>query len=290
MEIRVNSLIQTLNASRLPAINPSLTTLENLVRQDGRGRIKFLDRAKQAEVAGAATLHLDVFDPRYVDTGGKPGNMDVFNWQLVRDLKKVVNIPVDVHLMVSPQSRGGFVGFADYMKSFGGEGADAISFHWGAMKKAGVKEAAVKESIIDEVRDSYRDLAIGMVFNPDERLGAAEQRLPKYFIDALDFLMAMTVIPGAGGRGFDDRGVDNIFDAGRSKLSAGSLIAVDGAITPETIGKVVRAGGKWLVVGSYWFGKEGAYKDFSGMQNAYDSLVNALSLSSLYGRAAFSTT
>lgn len=253
------SMCATYKQSSIPIINPSLTTLSPFLRAGNRP--EFIKRAQMAKDAGATTLHLDIFDPRYVDTGGKPSNMDMFVPDLAAELKSTVGLPIDAHFMVRPSTLGGQNGFDEYLTSFGGA-ADFISVHIGAFMQDGLSTTNIFRTL-ERIRAA--GASPGVVINPDEGpFVAAELK------EAVDFALAMTVIPGDGGRGFDKRGVKNI--ASLASLGFPKLLAADGAITGETIKAPFDAGARWFVVGSYWFGKEGAYKTLEEMQAAYRSL------------------
>ncbi len=257
------SRCEAFRRSPLPVINPSLTTLSPFLRAGNRA--EFIERAKMARQAGAKTLHLDIFDPRYVDTGGKPTNMDIFCPDLAGELKREVGLPVDAHFMVRPSTLGGHQKFNSYLQSFGGS-ADFMSIHLGAF----IQDSLCFDNILVALAQmKAAGSSAGIVINPNEGPFLAEE-----IGSAADFALAMTVIPGDGGRGFDTRGLCNI-----SRLKAlgfPNLVAADGAITGDTIKAPFDAGARWFVVGSYWFGSEkNGYKSFDGMKLAYDAMIEA---------------
>lgn len=247
----------------LPVINPSLTTLSPFLRAGNRA--EFIERAKMARQAGASTLHLDIFDPNYVDTGGKPSNMDIFCPDLAGELKREVGLPVDAHFMVRPSTLGGHQLFNSYLRSFEGS-ADFMSIHLGAF----IQDRLFFDNIWETLSQmKATGASAGIVINPNEGPFLAGE-----IGSAADFALAMTVIPGDGGRGFDMRGLCNI-----SRLRAlgfPNLVAADGAITGETINAPFNAGARWFVVGSYWFGSEkSGYKTQEQMRQAYDAMIDA---------------
>ncbi len=248
--------------SRIPVINPSLTPLLSMLRT-GR-KAEFFKRAVMAREAGAATLHLDVFDANYVDTDGNPSNIDDFNPKLAAELRKKTGMPIDVHFMVRPSTMGGSAQFRDYLSCFK-KSADFMSIHPDAFSWDGLNMKAVYGSV-DAIRKA--GASPGIVINPDEGPFLAAEAS-----NAVDFALAMTVIPGNGGRGFDKGGLNNI--SRLATMGFDKLIAADGAITGETIKDAFAAGARWFVVGSYWFGKEGAYKTLEEMRAAYQSLIEA---------------
>jgi len=257
------SRCETFKRSSFPVINPSLTTLSPFLRAGNR--TEFFERAKMAKQAGASTLHLDIFDPNYVDTGGKPTNMDIFNPDLAGELKKEVDLPVDAHFMVRPSTLGGQSGFSEYLASFGGA-ADFMSVHIGAFMRDNMGLTDILRTL-EKIRSAGS--CPGVVINPDEATFMAQE-----VKGAIDFALAMTVIPGDGGRGFDERGLRNIISLASSGFDP--LLAADGAITGETIVAPFHAGARWFVVGSYWFGSEkSGYKTSEQMRQAYDAMIEA---------------
>lgn len=73
---------------------------------------------KLVEEAGADWLHIDVMDGHFVPniTIGVP---------VVKSIKKITSIPLDVHLMIeNPQN---------FVKAFKDAGADIITFHYEAV-------------------------------------------------------------------------------------------------------------------------------------------------------------
>src|SRR5210317_1076833 len=72
------------------------------------------DGAKAAEQAGADELHLDIMDGHFVP------NL-TFGPQVVEMAKKHVNLPLNVHLMISNPEQ--------YVQDFVEAGADAVHIH-----------------------------------------------------------------------------------------------------------------------------------------------------------------
>lgn len=248
--------------STVPIINPSLTTLLPLLRAGNKKA--FFDRAVMAVDAGALSLHMDIFDTNYVDTDGHPSNIDDFTPQLAAELKRKTGLPIDVHFMVMPSTMGGLEKFNDYLYCFK-KAADFMSIHPDAFSWDKLNMNAIYNTIAT-IRSAKA--SPGIVINPDEGPFLAAEAS-----NAVDFALAMTVIPGNGGRGFDKGGLRNIESL--KTMGFRKLIAADGAITGETIKNPFKAGARWFVVGSYWFGKEGAYKTLEEMRAAYQALIAA---------------
>lgn len=249
--------------SKVPVINPSLTTLSPFLRAGDRSA--FIERAQMAKEAGALTLHLDIFDPNYVDTGGKPTNMDIFGPDLAGEIKTMTGLPVDAHFMVRPSTLEGPAGFNAYLSSFKGA-ADFMSVHAGAFSQDSLMTQDIFGAL-EAIREA--GASPGVVINPDEATYVARE-----VQGMTDFVLAMTVIPGDGGRGFDVRGIKNLKQLASSGFAR--LLAADGAITDETIKIPYETGARWFVVGSYWFGSEkSGYKTFDQMKQACDAMMAA---------------
>lgn len=250
-------------SGRTPSVNPSLTTLLPLIRV-GR-RDDFVARARAAQDAEAASLHFDIFDPRYVKTRDGRGNDDAFTPEVVAEVAAEVSIPIDVHFMVRPSSKGGVSGFLRYIAEYVNAGASFVSVHWGAfnMEVPGSQLRSALRSIQNE------GACVGLAINPDESSQCLRDEK-----DHFDFPLIMTVIPGDGGRGFEQKGLGNI--ALLRGVEFEGPIAVDGAITDKTIIDAWKMGARWFVAGSYWFGSGDNLKTPDGMLEAHLTLMSAV--------------
>ncbi len=127
---------------------------------------------RKVENGGADYLHLDVMDGIYVRniTFGAP---------VIKKIRKITDIPFDVHLMIDRPER--------FIKDFVDAGADIITVH---------QEATVHlHRTIQEIK-SYGVLA-GVSLNPSTPLENIE-----YILDDIDLILIMTVNPGFGGQSF----------------------------------------------------------------------------------------
>lgn len=87
---------------------------------------------KKVEEAGADWLHIDVMDGHFVSniTMGAP---------VVKSIKKVASIPLDVHLMIeNPEN---------FINAFKDAGADIITFHYEAASDKVLELAALIHSL-----------------------------------------------------------------------------------------------------------------------------------------------
>ena len=149
-------------------------------------------------------------------------------------MKKVCNIPFDVHLMIiNPLS---------YIERFVDAGADLISVHIEAkntMKSIKlIKSFGVKAGIVINPKTSYK-------------------KVLKY-LDFVDEVMVMSVEPGFGGQKFIVDVVPKIQKISQIIKSKGKkiLLQVDGGINFETGKLVIDSGVNSLVVGSFLFNQK----------------------------------
>lgn len=181
----------------------------------------------QAAAAGGATLlHVDVMDGHFVPnlTIGPP---------VVKSLRKVTKLPLDVHLMIENADR--------YIPAFADAGADWISVH---------QEACVHlHRTLEMIRG--HGCRVGVVLNP-----ATPTTTLSEVLELVDYVLVMSVNPGFGGQKFIPGSLTKIarLAALRAEQNLGYRIEVDGGIALDTVAGVVRAGAEVLVAGNAVFG------------------------------------
>lgn len=184
------------------------------------------EEIEAVESAGADLIHVDVMDGHFVPnlTLGPP---------VIRCIRRVTKLPLDVHLMISNADR--------YLEDYVAAGADWLSVQ---------AEACVH---LDRVVQQIRDLGAkpGVVLNPHTPVEVLDYVLPQ-----LHHVLVMTVNPGFGGQSFIARVVPKIRDIRRraDELGLDLRIEVDGGIKPSTIGTARQAGADVFVAGSAVFG------------------------------------
>ena len=185
---------------------------------------------KRVEAAGADYIHIDVMDGHFVPniTFGPP---------VVKAIRKYTKLPFDVHLMITDPDK--------YIDDFVNAGADIITVH---------AEACVHlNRTIQNIKD--KGIKAGVVLNPATSLSVLD-----WVLNDIDMVLIMSVNPGFGGQKYIERCTSKIA-ALKEKIDSLNLktdIEVDGGITADNIGKVVKAGANVIVAGSAIF----KHKDF----------------------------
>jgi ribulose-phosphate 3-epimerase len=180
----------------------------------------------KAERGGADLIHVDVMDGHFVPniTIGPP---------VVRSLKRVSRLPLDVHLMIENPDR--------YVEAFVAAGAASVTVH---------AEAVVHLHRTIHLVKSLGAKA-GVALNPATPVGALEE-----IAGDVDYVLVMTVNPGFGGQTFIARSESKVRAVRDLLRRAGSRapIEVDGGIDVHTAPRIVAAGADILVAGNAIFG------------------------------------
>ena len=184
---------------------------------------KLGDEVKAVDQGGAEWIHIDVMDGHFVP------NIS-FGLPVIASIRKCTSKPFDVHLMISPAD--------PYLPQFAALGADHISVH---------AEAGPHLHRSLQIIKSLGKKA-GVAINPATPLSDIEN-----VIDQLDLILIMTVNPGFGGQAFIPAMLDKI-RATKALVNGRDVdIEVDGGVTAENAGAIVKAGANALVAGSSIF-------------------------------------
>jgi ribulose-phosphate 3-epimerase len=187
--------------------------------------VKLAEQIQVVDRAGADWIHVDVMDGRFVP------NL-TFGAGLVSAIRRVTELPVDVHLMVEePES---------YIEPIADAGASVFTFHPEATRHVQRQLEAIRR----------RGMLAGLALNPGSPLALAEE-----VVDDLDLLLVMTVNPGFGAQKLIPASLDKIARARQliGSRGTGTYLEVDGGISRETIGGVFAAGADTFVAGSAIF-------------------------------------
>jgi ribulose-phosphate 3-epimerase len=184
------------------------------------------EQIERAAAGGADWLHVDVMDGHFVPnlTFGAP---------VVRALRRLTNLPLDVHLMVERPER--------YLGEFADAGANVFTFH---------PEATVH---VQRHLATIRQLGMlaGLALNPSTPVALLEE-----VIDDVDLVLIMSVNPGYGGQSYIRQSTDKIrrTRALIDRRGSPAVLEVDGGITTETIAEAWGAGADTFVAGTAVFG------------------------------------
>jgi ribulose-phosphate 3-epimerase len=201
------------------------------------------EQVASVEAAGCRMLHVDIMDGHFVPnlTIGPP---------VVKSLRRVTHLTLDVHLMITDPDR--------YAPLFIEAGANQVSVH---------------QEVCPHLDRTLRMIQgegakAGVVINPSTPVSMLEN-----VIGVADYVLVMSVNPGFGGQTFIPYALDKIRKLAAMRRDRGLTfpIEIDGGVTIDNIGEIVRAGVDWGVAGSSVYGgghpKE-AFRDLEREANA----------------------
>lgn len=177
---------------------------------------------ERLEAAGAAALHLDVMDGRFVP-------QLTYGLVVVEAVRRAARGPLEVHLMVEEPDAC----VEDYARA----GADILTVH--------------AEGLPDPRPTLERIAALGkrahLAISPGTPVESVEP-----YLDACDGVLVMSVEPGFGGQRFNPVALEKLAHLERLRTQRGGAfrLCVDGGISTETVGPVAAAGAELIVAGS----------------------------------------
>ena len=186
---------------------------------------KEIDKIKVAE-----WIHYDVMDGHFVP------NIS-FGYSILKDVSKVTDKYLDVHLMISDPFK--------YVDNFIASNASLIVFHYEAVEENEI------DKLIKHIKNNNVD--VGIAIKPDTC-----QDVLKPFLSQLDLVLVMSVEPGFGGQTFNHSAIEKISKLAklREENNYHYLIEVDGGINESTAKLCRQAGVDVLVAGSYVFNSD----------------------------------
>lgn len=194
------------------------------------------DEIKAVEAAGADWIHVDVMDGHFVP------NITI-GPLIVEAVRSVTSLPIDVHLMIENPD--------NYIPAFAKAGAAWISVQ--------IETSVHMNRSVQLIREC--GAKPGVVLNPSTPIQTLE-----WIIDAVDYVLIMSVNPGFGGQAFITNSLDKI-KALRQMIRSKNLktpIQVDGGVNEKTIADIAAAGADIFVAGSAIFGS-----------NDYQKIINS---------------
>jgi len=190
------------------------------------------------EQAGCRILHVDIMDGHFVPnlTIGPP---------VVASLRRATRLTLDVHLMITDPDR--------YAPLFIEAGANHVSVH---------QEACPHLDRTLKMIQGLGALA-GVVVNPSTPIATLDEVL-----GFVDFVLVMSVNPGFGGQKFIPYTLDKVRGLAQKRREKGLAfsIEIDGGVTLDNVGEMVKAGVDWAVAGSAIFGAGNPAEAFTEMR------------------------
>lgn len=178
-----------------------------------------------AERGGGTVCHVDVMDGHFVPniTFGPP---------VVAAVRRVTQVPLDVHLMIEDPDR--------YIADFARAGANWLLVHQEVCRHL--------HRTLTSTREHGMEPAV--VLNPATPVETLIEVLP-----LVHHVLVMTVNPGFGGQSFIPRCLEKVrhLRSLREEMQLNFRIEVDGGIGLGTVADAVRAGADLLVAGSAIF-------------------------------------
>jgi ribulose-phosphate 3-epimerase len=200
--------------------------------------LRLEEQVKVVTAQGAEMIHVDVMDGHFVP------NL-TFGPNMVAALKRITDLPLDVHLMIETPDK--------YIESYAKAGASILTVH---------QEACTH---LHRTVQAIHNLGIkaGVSLNPATPLCTLEN-----VMEDLDLILVMTVNPGFGGQKFIPQGYNKIAKARKMIEKSGRdiFLEVDGGVNPETVENIVTHGADVLVAGSSIFGQEDIVKAFQELR------------------------
>lgn len=200
----------------MPIIAPSLLAAD------------FLHLAEESEMinkSAAEWFHLDVMDGRFVP------NIS-FGLPVIEQIRKATKKICDVHLMIVESEK--------YIEAFKKAGADILTVH--------VEGCEHLHRNIEQIKSL--GMKAGVAVNPHTPVSMLSD-----ILHDIDVVNLMSVNPGFGGQKFIQHTIEKIKQLRKmiSERGVPVLIEIDGGVTIDNAGEIVRAGADVLIAGSTVF-------------------------------------
>jgi len=187
---------------------------------------KLGEEVREVEACGADLIHCDVMDGHFVP------NITI-GPMVIKALRKVTKLPLDVHLMIEKPER--------YIKEFIEAGSTMLAIH--------VEATAHLQRHIQYIKE--QGVKAGVSLNPSTPLDTLD-----FILSEVDFVLIMTVNPGFGGQKFLRSMLPKIKQLRKmiNEKGLSAEIEVDGGIGVDNIKDASQAGADIFVAGNAIFG------------------------------------
>ena len=178
---------------------------------------------RELKKAGIDYLHIDIMDGSFVPN-------ITLGFDLINAIKKITDIPLDIHMMVNEPSR-----FIDRMEL---SENDIVCVHY----ESDIHIHRTLEMI------KNKGCKTGLAINPQTPVESIE-----FLTDYIDMLLVMTVSPGFAGQKLFAGAMDKTARARQVLDSRGATetpIEVDGNISPENGKRLCKSGADIFVLGT----------------------------------------
>lgn len=188
-------------------------------------------------------FHIDIMDGVFVP------NIS-FGMPVLEAINRHASKTIDVHLMIVDPDR--------YIKEFAKLGANNLTVHYEACTHLHRSLQAIKTE----------GMKAGVALNPHTNVD-----LLRDIIADIDLVCLMSVNPGFGGQSFIENTYNKITRLKEiiQEAGASTRIEIDGGVTSENIGQLVKAGADVLVAGSFVFKAENPSETIKNLKSLANS-------------------
>ena len=182
---------------------------------------------EEMRASGVTWAHVDIMDGHFVP------NISI-GIPVVESLRKVTDLTLDVHLMITEPIR--------FAQRFCAAGADLVTVH-------------LEADTADQIHETLSQIrAMGVKTGISIKPGTPAQALEP-FLTEVDLILVMTVEPGFGGQRFMEDMMPKLrwLRDRLAQVNPGCLLEVDGGIDANTAPIVKENGASVLVSGSAYF-------------------------------------
>lgn len=180
-----------------------------------KSKLNKLDTINKIDKSDANYIHVDLMDGIYVE------NSNIINY--LDGLENTIK-PLDVHLMVNEPIK--------YIEDLSKLNTEIITFH--------LDSCDSPLEVINKIREY--NIKVGIAINPSDNINIIND-----YIDLIDYVLIMSVIPGKGGQEF----IKDVLIKLAYLKNKYLLVGIDGGINSETVRYLKNYDIDIIVSGSY---------------------------------------